>query len=95
MDEKKWQLLCAKAAAADLALDGQLIDEREEPVSLEQVLKELQKQGVPLTGNEIAEHELQAAWQQQNNVLTLPTRPRRVEPLRPIHEATQLELFAA
>ncbi len=42
LDEKKWELLSAKAAAADLALDGQLMDEREEPISLEKVLKELQ-----------------------------------------------------
>ena len=54
LDEKKWTLLSAKAAAADLALDGQLMDEREEPISLEQVLKELQAKGVPLTGEEIA-----------------------------------------
>jgi len=62
LDEKKWDLLCQKAEAADLALDGQLMDEREEPISLEQVLKDLQKQGVPLTGEEIAEAELKAAW---------------------------------
>lgn len=95
LDDKKWQLLTAKAAAADLALDGQLIDEREEPVSLEQVLKDLQARGVPLTGEEIAEQELQVAWQQHDNVLTLPTRPRTIEPIRPIREAAQLELFAA
>jgi len=63
LDEKKWELLCQKAEAADLALDGQLMDEREEPISLEEVLKELQKQGVPLTGEEIAEAQLQATWE--------------------------------
>ena len=63
LDEKKWELLCQKAEAADLALDGQLMDEREEPISLEQVLKDLQARGVPLTGEEIAESELQAAWE--------------------------------
>jgi hypothetical protein len=63
LDEKKWELLCQKSEAADLALDGQLMDEREEPISLEQVLKDLQKQGVPLTGEEIAEAELKAAWE--------------------------------
>ena len=63
LDEKKWELLCQKAEAADLALDGQLMDEREEPISLEQVLKDLQAQGVPLTGEEIAEAELRAAWE--------------------------------
>jgi hypothetical protein len=63
LDEKKWELLCQKAEAADLALDGQLMDEREEPISLEEVLKDLQARGVPLTGEEIAESELQAAWE--------------------------------
>ena len=62
LDEKKWELLCQKAEAADLALDGQLMDEREEPISLEEVLKDLQARGVPLTGEEIAESELEAAW---------------------------------
>jgi hypothetical protein len=36
------------------------MDEHEEPISLEQVLKELQAKGVPVTGEEIAEAELQA-----------------------------------
>ncbi len=95
LDEKKWELLCAKAAAADLALDGQLMDEREEPISLEQVLKDLQKKGVPVTGEEIAEHELAAAWQMQNKaVASLPAR-REYQPLAPIRDAKQLELFAA
>ena len=91
LDEKKWALLSAKAAAADLALDGQLMDEREEPISLEQVLKDLQAKGVPLTGEEIAEAELRAAWQATTNVIQLPHR----EPVAPLSSSEQLELFAA
>ena len=87
LDEKKWELLCQKAAAADLALDGQLMDEREEPISLEQVLKDLQAKGVPLTGEEIAEAELQAAWEGP------ATRPREYRPLKPIKDSEQLALF--
>lgn len=39
----------------------QLMDEREEPISLEQVLKDLQAKGVPHRRREIAEAELRAA----------------------------------
>ena len=95
LDEKKWALLCAKAAAADLALDGQLVDEREEPISLEQVLKELQAKGVPLTGEEIAESELQAAWENISDVIRLVPRGEPSVPIESLREAEQLELFAA
>jgi hypothetical protein len=84
LDEKKWELLCQKSEAADLALDGQLMDEREEPISLEQVLKDLQAQGVPLTGEEIAEAELRAAWE------ALP-RVRRFGTLAPPVDASDYQ----
>lgn len=95
LDEKKWALLSAKAAAADLALDGQLMDEREEPISLEQVLKELQAKGVPLTGEEIAEAELRAAWETTANVIPLVPRGAPTVPIQPLRDTEQLELFAA
>jgi hypothetical protein len=62
LDPKKWELLCQKAKAADLALDGQLVDEPEEPISREEFLRELRKQGVKATGDEIAEADVLAAW---------------------------------
>lgn len=95
LDEEKWALLTAKAAAADLALDGQLIDEREQPISLEKVLKELQAKGVPLTGEEVSETELYAAWHARANVLALPARAPAVMPQGPVEAIEQLELFAA
>ncbi|HTB70748.1 MAG TPA: hypothetical protein VK707_07200, partial [Solirubrobacteraceae bacterium] len=97
LDEKKWELLSAKAAAADLALDGQLMDEREEPVSLEQVLKELQARGVPVTGDEIAEVELRASWEQTPGVVVslAARRSAGFQPIPPLREAEQLDLFAA
>jgi SNF2 family DNA or RNA helicase len=95
LDEKKWELLCAKAAAADLALDGQLMDEREEPISLEKVLKELQSKGVPVAGDEVPEAELYAAWQAQGNVVALPVPARDDAEAAPIEAIEQLELFAA
>lgn len=71
------------------------MDEREEPISLEQVLKDLQAQGVPLTGEEIAEAELRAAWEAATNVILLVPRPRPFEPIKPLGETVQMELFAA
>jgi hypothetical protein len=63
LDPKKWELLCQKAKAADLALDGQLVDEPEQPISREEFLRELRKQGVKPTGEEIAESDIRAAWE--------------------------------
>ena len=63
LDPKKWELLCQKAKAADLALDGQLVDEPEKPISREEFLRELRKQGVKPTGEEIAEADIRAAWE--------------------------------
>ncbi len=55
-----------------------------EPISLEQVLKEPQAKGVPLTGEEIAEAELQAAWEETTNVIPLRPRPRPIELIQPL-----------
>ncbi|MHB8492178.1 MAG: SNF2-related protein, partial [Solirubrobacteraceae bacterium] len=95
LDEQKWKLLTAKSAAADLALDGQLMDEREEPISLEKVLKELQAQGVPLSGEEVSERELYAAWQARANVVPFIERPAPSTPVLHGDAIEQLELFAA
>jgi ribosomal protein S27AE len=95
LDEKKWQLLSQKAQAADLALDGQLIPQREEPVSLEQVLRDLQRAGVRATGDEIDEHDLRAAWQRDTQATPLPMTGSRTVPIAPVTDAEQLELFAA
>jgi len=71
------------------------MDEREEPISLEQVLKELQAKGVPLTGEEIAENELQAAWETTANITPIVPRPKPSAPIEPLGDTVQLELFAA
>jgi len=63
LDPRKWELLCQKAKAADLALDGQLVDEPEQPISREEFLRELRKQGVKPTGEEVAEADIEAAWE--------------------------------
>jgi hypothetical protein len=71
------------------------MDEREEPISLEQVLKDLQVKGVPLTGEEIAEAELRAAWENTTNVIQLASRRKPFASLEPLVDIEQLELFAA
>jgi predicted RNA methylase len=104
LDEDKWQLLCAKAAAQDLALDGQLADEREDPVSLEQTLRTIQERGVPVTGKEIAEATIKAAWDAIPRIgfialhpalITTGTRSLPPKPLtlKPITSSEQLALF--
>jgi SNF2 family DNA or RNA helicase len=72
LDPRKWELLCQKAKAADLALDGQLVDEPEQPISREEFLRELRKQGVKPTGDEIAEADIQAAWEATANLKLRP-----------------------
>jgi hypothetical protein len=106
LDPKKWELLCQKAKAADLALDGQLVDEPEEPISREEFLRELRKQGVKATGEEIDESEIRSAWEARA-MLAAPARPQSVTTSSegssitvdwhnaPIEESEQLNLFAA
>lgn len=105
LDPKKWELLCQKAKAADLALDGQLVDEPEQPISREEFLRELRKQGVKPTGEEIAEADIRAAWEAMDALRGAAAArlvPRAVEgsPSVDWHEAPvepceQLDLFAA
>lgn len=105
LDPKKWELLCQKAKAADLALDGQLVDEPEQPISREQFLRELRKQGVKPTGEEIAEAEIEAAWEATASLKpsVVPIRPARCEDgaktvawyEAPNDPGDQLDLFAA
>jgi SNF2-related domain len=77
LDPRKWELLCQKAKAADLALDGQLVDEPEQPISREEFLRELRKQGVKPTGEEIAEADIEAAWAATESLQAglVPIRP--------------------
>jgi SNF2 family DNA or RNA helicase len=106
LDPRKWELLCQKAKAADLALDGQLVDEPEKPISREEFLRELRRQGVKPTGEEIAEDDIRAAWESTSALKVGPTivlpSSRNESPLKspawhevPIEEPEQLGLFAA
>jgi len=96
-DPKKWELLCQKAAAADLALDGQLVDEPEEPISREQFLRELQEQGVRPTGDEIAEADIVAAWAATPSLAIAPATSAPIAPATsaPIAPATSAPIAPA
>lgn len=106
LDPRKWELLCQKAKAADLALDGQLVDEPEKPISREEFLRELRRQGVKPTGEEIAEDDIRAAWESTSALKVGPTivlpSSRNESSLKspawhevPIEAPEQLDLFAA
>lgn len=62
--ETKYQLLTDKSAAADLALDGQLIDEEEEPVDWSKQVKHLKEMGLAISGDDtIDEDDIKALWE--------------------------------
>lgn len=62
LDERKWELLVRKGQAADLALDGQLVQEPEQPVDWSKVLSEMRAAGVGASGEELDEADLEALW---------------------------------
>lgn len=62
--EKKYQLLTDKSAAADLALDGQLIDEEDEPIDWAKQVKELRAMGLAVAEDDtIDEDDISALWE--------------------------------
>ncbi|MGB3635661.1 MAG: helicase-related protein, partial [Rubrobacteraceae bacterium] len=94
--EKKWDLVRDKGAASDLALDGEISATPQEPVDLSKVLRELQEKGIPVTGNEIPEEDVEDAWNQvppHAPVLAptafTPAKPAAQEPDRPTVRSSQ------
>ncbi len=62
--EKKYQLLTDKSAAADLALDGQLVDEEDEPIDWAKQVKELRAMGLAVSEDDtIDEDDIKALWE--------------------------------
>jgi hypothetical protein len=61
---RKWEVITDKTKGAALALDGQLPEMAEVPVETlkADALRELMEKGIPVTGNEVHEHELEAKW---------------------------------
>ena len=104
MGERKHNLLGEKSAAADLALDGQLIDIPEEPIDWRAVIKEMKAAGAELSEQDtVEEPTLRELWDQAEGPYA-PLRPTlrvvrategRPEPEPVDPDATeQLELFA-
>lgn len=60
--QKKWDLLQAKGQAADLALDGRLIEKDIEEIKVDDVLRELQEKGITPSDDEVPESEAEATW---------------------------------
>jgi len=61
VDERKWQLLNDKSAAAQLALDGRLFEQDEEKIDLQKILDELKEQGV-MVDSVVPEELVQKQW---------------------------------
>ncbi|WP_170178770.1 helicase-related protein [Solirubrobacter pauli] len=62
MAARKHDLLNAKGASSDLALDGQLIEQDEREIGWQQVVEQMKRQGFALSGDEIDEREIKARW---------------------------------
>lgn len=75
MGERKHNLLGAKSAAADLALDGQLIDVPEEAIDWRKVVREMQVAGAALAAEDtVEEATLAELWERAEGPLA-PLRP--------------------
>ena len=72
IDERKWKLLVDKSSAANLALDGRLIEENEEHINEGDILQQMMKAGIPITGDEVNEAELERAWEKIKSPADLP-----------------------
>jgi N-6 DNA methylase/SNF2 domain-containing protein/helicase-like protein len=60
---KKWDLLQKKSDTSSLALDGRIIEKNEIEIDKDQILAELIEKGVPATGDEVDESDVQTAWE--------------------------------
>lgn len=104
LDERKWQLLLNKGAAADVALDGQLIDKPEPPTDWSQVITEMIESGAQITGDEVPEAAVKSLWDRIVPLASLidPTSIVREGPsplsprfraIKPLKDSEQLALF--
>jgi hypothetical protein len=87
LSEKKWDLLQQKGQAAELALDGRLLEKDTEKTNEESVMQELVEKGITASDDEIEEDEIEAAWKRLPDFdtytapagftkgRTVPTRP--------------------
>lgn len=62
VSSKKWELLKLKGQASSLALDGRIIKEKSVDIDRASIIRELQEKGVPVSGDEIEEEEVEKVW---------------------------------
>jgi hypothetical protein len=105
LDERKWQLLLNKGAAADVALDGQLIDEPEPPTDWSKIIAEMIESGAEIDGDEVPETEVKSLWERivpLASVIDPGTEiveegpapmPPSFRPIKPLKDSEQLLLF--
>lgn len=72
LDERKWKLLVDKGSAANLALDGRLIEEVEEHINEAEIIRQMVEAGIPVDGTEVVEDELEEAWRKIESADDLP-----------------------
>ncbi len=105
LDERKWKLLLNKGAAADVALDGQLIDEPEPAVDWSQILAEMIESGAEIHGDEVPETQVKSLWDRIVPLASVidPTETVREGPaplpphfpaIKPLKDSEQLPLFS-
>jgi SNF2 family DNA or RNA helicase len=104
LDERKWELLLNKGAAADVALDGQLIDKPEPPTDWSKVIAEMIESGAEITGEEVPEAAVKTLWDRIVPLTSLidPTQivregpaplPPAFKSIKPLKGSEQLALF--
>jgi hypothetical protein len=62
LSAKKWGLLAAKGAGAELALDGRLLDKNQTEIDEQAIVREMMQRGLHATGDEIAEESIEQLW---------------------------------
>lgn len=62
VSERKWNLLKLKSDTSSLALDGHIVKKDEVEINQAAIIRELMEKGVPLTGEEVAETDVEKAW---------------------------------
>lgn len=93
---KKHELLNAKGASSDLALDGQLIEQDEREITWQQVVEQMKRQGIGATGEEIPEAEIKATWDRaEGPFAALATAPPAQTPERPLAPVIELSTLSS
>jgi hypothetical protein len=80
MAAKKHELLNAKGASSDLALDGQLIEQNEREITWQEVIEQMKRQGMAATGDEILEADVKATWDRAEGPFA-PLQPAAAAPI--------------